>query len=887
MQWLDSTDGIYHISGKPGSGKSTMMKFIDGNLDIHERLDRWAQLDNKSLLKASFYAWKPTSDSFKWKPEDSSCMELLIRSLLHQLLTSRPEYIETVFSKYWSPERYTVFSNLTQTEESKLIFSFSELQTALNELLERYLTQSYRVFFLIDAMDEFGHPHMHEQLAKTIQSWCHRSPRNIKICISSREDNPFLNTFPAQQRLQLHLYTTNDIKELVTRSLTSNSHFQSDNFKQEDREELIGKIVCDAQGVFVWVVFTINELLRLLTDRQDFEALRTEVDTVCTKNMHDFFAEIVNRIPHQYRREARAIFSIVGTVTAHPIRGYFCLQHYAAISKCLNPSATDSRSNSHRKFTHQDAHEVNQFKSRLPTISRGMLELEYFVGRHYKRSLAMVHGSNARLRFNHRSVYDFFRDNPGVLVNAGHEELPIDILSLILRSSVRVVETITPPNTYRGHQRLQALMQWLLSLVGSEGRDSTGDIISLYLKSLRDLDIALFYSLGALPPDQAFESSVESDLILEPLSTSVFQVAICRGSLWYGKWALDGNYPSWIRSDSMKDHVSGLVFGLNFTYQPKEISDKYLKNMVRSGYLLLNEPSRCLKLHQESSLRTRGSLWLHFCIQLIAATARTAGHDLGQMITEFHAEPRIEFQWWSEDSSHQQEALQRKEKQPWINWHSDDRLDYIDLGKRFGLKATVGNDPKGQLIQGPQWSSNKYDTRIIKLFICNFGTASGKASLRDVFERLLTSGDDILRAYREATRFVSFADRSRIESMEKTLRAMDDALARAESAAESHASDEQLKDQGENEDCTIEGLQTKDDRCWENGVARSSQQIRSLETGGIWTESAYLVLFGSGKFISLTAWRKTKSSILMPLYLCLGIGLAVILHTISRFMHLI
>ncbi|KAK2606782.1 hypothetical protein N8I77_005510 [Diaporthe amygdali] len=369
-------------------GESTRMKFIDGNPDIHERLDKWAKIDNKALLKASFYAWKPTSDSFEWKPEDSSCMELLIRSLLHQLLTGTPEYIQTVIPKYWSPERYNVFTVFTQTEDSKLSFSFSELQTALYQLLDIYLTR-YRIFFLIDAMDEFGHPHMHEQLAKTIQSWCHRSPLNIKICISSREDNSFLNTFPAQKRLQLHLHTTNDIKQLVTRSLTSNSYFQSDNFKQEGREELIGKIVCDAQGVFVWVVFTINELLRLLTDRQDFEALRKEVDTVCAKNMDELFVEIVNRIPHQYRREARAIFSIVGTVTAHPIRGYFCLQHYAAISKCLSSSANDSQSNSHRKLAHQVAHEVNQFKSRLPTISRGMLELEYFIARPYEGSVSM------------------------------------------------------------------------------------------------------------------------------------------------------------------------------------------------------------------------------------------------------------------------------------------------------------------------------------------------------------------------------------------------------------------------------------------------------------------------------------------------------------------
>ncbi|KAG6353435.1 hypothetical protein INS49_005616 [Diaporthe citri] len=340
-------DGIYHISGKPGSGKSTMMKFIDGSTDVHKRLNQWAHLDNKPLLKASFYAWKPASDAFEWKPEDHLCIELLIRSLLHQLLTSARKYIQTVFPQHWNPETFTVFNTKTQTEDSKLRLSFSELQTALLELLQKHLTQSYRIFFLIDVMDEFGHPHAHEQLAMTVQSWCQCSPQNIKICVSSREDNPFLNTFPVQQRLQLHLHTTRDIKKLVKTRLKSNPHFQSISFKKQHRKELVRAMVDNAQGVFVWVVVTMNELLLLLADRQDFATLKEVVDTFRAEELDDFFKQIFNRIPRRYHQEARAVFSVVGTVSAcDDVKDYFCLQHYAAISKCLTPSAPLSQPNS-------------------------------------------------------------------------------------------------------------------------------------------------------------------------------------------------------------------------------------------------------------------------------------------------------------------------------------------------------------------------------------------------------------------------------------------------------------------------------------------------------------------------------------------------------------
>lgn len=48
--WLQHGCGIFHIAGKAGSGKSTLMKFIYENLQTAELLQKWAQLDSKQLL---------------------------------------------------------------------------------------------------------------------------------------------------------------------------------------------------------------------------------------------------------------------------------------------------------------------------------------------------------------------------------------------------------------------------------------------------------------------------------------------------------------------------------------------------------------------------------------------------------------------------------------------------------------------------------------------------------------------------------------------------------------------------------------------------------------------------------------------------------------------
>jgi hypothetical protein len=42
VHWLSSGSGIYHIAGKLGCGKSTLMKYIAGHSRVLEELQRWA-----------------------------------------------------------------------------------------------------------------------------------------------------------------------------------------------------------------------------------------------------------------------------------------------------------------------------------------------------------------------------------------------------------------------------------------------------------------------------------------------------------------------------------------------------------------------------------------------------------------------------------------------------------------------------------------------------------------------------------------------------------------------------------------------------------------------------------------------------------------------------
>jgi putative ribosome biogenesis GTPase RsgA len=42
VQWLSSGTGVYHIAGKLGSGKSTLIKYLSGHNRVREELQKWA-----------------------------------------------------------------------------------------------------------------------------------------------------------------------------------------------------------------------------------------------------------------------------------------------------------------------------------------------------------------------------------------------------------------------------------------------------------------------------------------------------------------------------------------------------------------------------------------------------------------------------------------------------------------------------------------------------------------------------------------------------------------------------------------------------------------------------------------------------------------------------
>lgn len=143
--WLQSNkDEPYWITGKPGSGKSTLMKFIQSRPELRTHLTKWA--GNRSFYIANYYAWSPGSNLQKSR-------EGLIRTILHQCLSrdENQDLLHLVARRRWTLFITLLHSRKTpEWEEWELLESFS--------VLCEEISKTTRLVLFVDGLDEFAEP---------------------------------------------------------------------------------------------------------------------------------------------------------------------------------------------------------------------------------------------------------------------------------------------------------------------------------------------------------------------------------------------------------------------------------------------------------------------------------------------------------------------------------------------------------------------------------------------------------------------------------------------------------------------------------------------------------------------------------------------------------
>lgn len=92
FRWLKGGDGFFWVTGKPGSGKSTFMKFIADHPATFAALSHWSH--PKQPVLASHYFWSAGTPMQK-------SQQGLLQTLLYGIFRQMPNIIETACTERW------------------------------------------------------------------------------------------------------------------------------------------------------------------------------------------------------------------------------------------------------------------------------------------------------------------------------------------------------------------------------------------------------------------------------------------------------------------------------------------------------------------------------------------------------------------------------------------------------------------------------------------------------------------------------------------------------------------------------------------------------------------------------------------------------------------
>ncbi|KAK3319732.1 hypothetical protein B0T19DRAFT_270955 [Cercophora scortea] len=292
--WLRESSGIYWITGKPGSGKSTLMKYIHSHSTTHDFLEIWKGSD--VLATAHFFFWAPGTSLQK-------SQEGLLRALLHSLLSQCPQLIPSAF-----PD---LFNELLAGKNPDHSLTVAELQAALHMLIES--SRGIKFCLFVDGLDEYAgdHPDIVQTFDK-LSSFPY-----VKIVISSRPWTVFLDAFGTQPRLRLQDLTAGDIRRYISDSLSnSNGLREIRAINPELYPTLVSRICGRASGVFLWVRLAVKSILLGLQDADTVTDLYRRIDEL-PEDLELMYKKIFDGLGSARNAAARMILMVMGAQTSH------------------------------------------------------------------------------------------------------------------------------------------------------------------------------------------------------------------------------------------------------------------------------------------------------------------------------------------------------------------------------------------------------------------------------------------------------------------------------------------------------------------------------------------------------------------------------------------
>ncbi|KAF4997738.1 hypothetical protein FDECE_11995, partial [Fusarium decemcellulare] len=391
-RWLKSGSGIFWLSGKAGSGKSTLMKYLCNHKDTRSQLSRWA--GDSPLILGSFFFWNLGA------PEQKS-QTGLSRAILYQLLANNLSLIPTLLPRMWKDAcSYEAHMDGLAGLHPP---SPEELGTAFQKIPEVQFRQ--RFCFLIDGLDEYE-GNLLDGIA-FIQSLCRNS--SIKVLLSSRPIPLCVDAFSSLPMLRLQDATRPDIEHYIQDTLGSHKYLVTLKSSNPAGAEMILQQIADkSAGVFLWVILACRSIICGFAAYDTLSELIKRVDEL-PPELEGMFRHMLRMVePFYYEHTAKMLKiayqrQVVNRSLRYPQRGGVPEIHAFAWDFLDRAKMDFDNAPPFEPFSpHQESAIFDRVEARLRSRCGGLLELQ--------RTSKPAEGKNTTdytIEFMHRTVFEF------------------------------------------------------------------------------------------------------------------------------------------------------------------------------------------------------------------------------------------------------------------------------------------------------------------------------------------------------------------------------------------------------------------------------------------------------------------------------------------------
>ena len=291
--WLNEGDHFYWLTGKAGSGKSTLMNFLVSSPETKFALSRWA--GHARIVMISYFFWN------SGKPLQKDIRGLL-RACVYQILENDRKMASVVESLLASSQQ----SSLDLDRILEMVSSEAKLCDVLLALLDYGRTKSVKYCFFIDALGECeGDRAVMLNLLDKLVARPH-----VKVCTSSCPWPALEHYFRFSARLTLQDHTSEDISLYVHERLKQQVARLSNGIADTSTEKLASEIVSRSSGIFLWVVLVTREVCEGLAKGDSLDILLRRLE-VTPQDAHSLIAAILDRqVDAVYRDSATEYLSL-------------------------------------------------------------------------------------------------------------------------------------------------------------------------------------------------------------------------------------------------------------------------------------------------------------------------------------------------------------------------------------------------------------------------------------------------------------------------------------------------------------------------------------------------------------------------------------------------